>query len=123
MIPNNAIASVAVIVLATGVLPASAGCYSDWCAGQSSGAATANRTLKYGGTYGQAGADALNYGRGYGTSGGSGGYYSPYANGMPPPGYYPPQQISPQQRQEIERLKRQTDTLINQIYNDPRIWH
>ena len=56
---------------------ANAGCYSDWCANQRSGATSSRFTLQYGGTYSQAARNHHNYVWGYGT-GRNTHYYSPY---------------------------------------------
>jgi len=120
-------------------LPAAdAGCYSDWCANQRSGATSSRLTLQYGGTYSQAARNYNNYRWGYGT-GRNTHYYSPYyptsaIRGtshpnvrMDPPPYdrvsaYPPSMLTPAQQAEIDRLNRQSEALINRIMNDPLIW-
>jgi hypothetical protein len=86
------------------------GCYSDYCAGQRSGAYSSSMTLKYGGTYSQAASNYMNYSRGYGTSSGSS-YYSPYYHGSSGAG----RGISPQQKAEVNRLLQQSGQLINYI--------
>lgn len=96
-----------------------AGGYSDYYSNKSSGSTSSNLTLKYGGTYGQAGQNYMNYRYGYGTGRNNDNYSSNY----PGPNVQPRrQQITPEQKQEIDRLMKQSDALINQIQNDPRIW-
>ena len=94
-----------------------AGCYSDWCANQRSGATSSRLTLQYGGTYSQAARNYNNYRCGYGT-GGNTHYYSPYYS----TGAHPSSRIAPAQQADIERLHRQSEALINRIMNDPLIW-
>jgi hypothetical protein len=96
---------------------AHAGCYSDWCAGKSSGSTSSYNTLKYGGTYGQAAQNYNNYRWGYGT-GRNTQYHSPYVY----PGTPAYQPMTPAQKAEINRLNAQSDALINRIMNDQLIW-
>lgn len=100
----------------TALSAANAGCYSDWCANQRSGATSSRLTLQYGGTYSQAARNYNNYRRGYGT-GRNTHYYSPYY----PTGAYPSSRITPAQQADIDRLNRQSEVLINRIMNDPLI--
>jgi hypothetical protein len=51
--------------------------YSDYYSNKRQGEAIKNRTLRYGGSYGQAASDYMNYRYGYGT-GQNNSYYSPY---------------------------------------------
>lgn len=95
---------------------ANAGCYSDWCANQRSGATSSRLTLQYGGTYSQAARNHHNYVWGYGT-GRNTHYYSPYY----PTGAYPSSRITPAQQADIARLNRQSEALINRIMTDPLI--
>ena len=109
---------VAGLSLVLTALPAAdAGCYSDWCANQRSGATSSRLTLQYGGTYSQAARNYNNYRWGYGT-GRNTHYYSPYY----PTGTYPSSRITPAQQADIERLNRQSEDLINRIMSDPLIW-
>ena len=99
------------------VLPAAdAGCYSDGCANQRSGATSSRLTLQYGGTYSQAARNYHNYRWGYGT-GRNTHYYSPDY----PTSAYSPSAITPAQRADIDRLNRQSEALVNRIMNDPLI--
>ena len=109
---------VAGLSLVLTALPAAdAGCYSDWCANQRSGATSSRLTLQYGGTYSQAARNHHNYRWGYG-AGRNMHYYSPYY----PTGAYPPSRITPAQQADIDRLNRQSEALIHRIMNDPLIW-
>ena len=101
----------------TALPAANAGCYSDWCANQRSGATSSRLTLQYGGTYSQAARNYNNYVWGYGT-GRNTHDYSPYY----PTGAYPSSRITPAQRADIDRLNRQSEALINRIMTDPLIW-
>jgi hypothetical protein len=105
------------LTLSIGAIPAPvlAGCYSDWCAGQQGGSAAIQRDLKYGGTYGQAGADYYNHTHPHT-------YSAPSRQGGGQV-YRPARPVSPQQQQEIQRLNRQSEALINQINRQMRSWH
>lgn len=96
---------------------ADAGCYSDWCANQRSGATSSRITLQYGGAYSQAARNYNNYRWGYGT-GRNTHDYSPYY----PTGAYPSSRIAPARQADIDRLHRQSEILINRIMTDPLIW-
>lgn len=98
----------------------SAGGYSDYSANKSRGQSSSDLTLKYGGTYGQAGQNYMNYRHGYG-SGQNNDYYSRHHPNNP--GNQQKQQLSPEQKAEIERLMKQSDDLINRINNDSKIWN
>lgn len=66
----------------------------------------------------------MNQRYGYGT-GRNHDYYSPWPSYAPPHAYgsgYPSQEMTPQQREEIEQAIRQADTLMERIKNDPMIW-
>jgi hypothetical protein len=109
---------VAGLSLVLTALPAAdAGCYSDWCANQRSGATSSRLTLQYGGTYSQAASNYNNYRWGYGT-GRNTHYYSPYY----PTGAYPSSRITPAQQADLERLNRQSEALVHRIMTDPLIW-
>lgn len=123
----------------TALPAADAGCYSDWCANQRSGATSSRLTLQYGGTYSQAARNHHNYVWGYGT-GRNTADYSPYyyptsptrgasrsnVRRDPPPydrgSAYPPSMLTPAQQAEIDRLNRQSEALVHRIMNDPLIW-
>lgn len=55
-------------------------CLSDYCANRKTGASVGSTSLRYGGTYSQAGADRLNYRYGYGT-GRNRDFYNVYSPG------------------------------------------
>lgn len=106
------------VLLATGLLlslaePARAQ-WSDYEWNRRQGQTSSDLTLKYGGTYGQAGQNYMNYRYGYGT-GNNRDYYSPY--------YQPDrgQQLTPQKQQEINQLLQKTDNLIK-YYQSPEFW-
>ena len=109
---------VAGLSLGLTALPAAyAGCYSDGCANQRSGATSSRLTLQYGGTYSQAARNHHNYAWGYGTGRNTHDYSPDY-----PAGADRPSRIAPAQQADIDRLHRQSEVLINRIMTDPLIW-
>jgi hypothetical protein len=79
--------------------------YSDYYSNKRQGEAIKNRTLRYGGSYGQAASDSLNYRYGYGT-GQNNGYYSPYL---------PNQSVTTSQGGNCQRLLQQIQVTPNQM--------
>ncbi len=111
VVQQSTVGAVVCLSLVLPVLPdAHAGCYSDACANQRSGATSSDLTLKYGGAYGQAAENYNNYRWGYGT-GRNTNYHSPdyYPS---PPAHEP---ITPEQQAELNRLDAQSEALLNQI--------
>ncbi|MDY6904369.1 MAG: hypothetical protein SWH61_06760 [Thermodesulfobacteriota bacterium] len=99
---------VAIIVAA--VFPAfgtaMAGGYSDHAARQSSANRSANSTLKYGGTYSQAGRNYINNRDNWST---------PAAPGQASQG----KPMTEEEKAEYQRLMQKTDNMLNSIYNTP----
>jgi len=80
--------------------------WSDHHSRQSYGNNSASTTLKYGGTYGQAGQNYINNRDNWAVPGGGTGA------GRPAP-------MTPAQQAEYNRLMRNTDRMLNNIYNHP----